>query len=167
MERSAFWNSNNGDRIYDAGNVAEVLSKLVSNGITYTAADNLQVTPGGGMDVVVQPGSCWINGYCYTLTDILNLTLATAAGSLPRVDRVVVRWSLSNRAINLAVLTGAPNTHPQPPALTRNAEAYEMGVADILVPAGAIVIQSGNITDTRMDEALCGLANSKVAAVYQ
>jgi hypothetical protein len=166
MERSAFWNSNNGDRIYDANDFASFFSNLLSNGICYTTQDNLLVTAATGMAVSVLPGSAWIHGQTYWLTDIFELQLATAHGAQPRIDRVVLRWSLPNRAINLAVLTGAANPQPAPPSLTRNAETYELCLADILVPAAAITIAAGNITDTRTNHILCGLTNSLVAAVY-
>ena len=167
MERSAFFNSNNGDRIYDASDFASFFSNLISNGICYTASENLHVVTSSGMKIKVQPGSAWINGYAYWLDAALELQLSTAHGAQPRIDRVVLRWSLPNRIINLAVLTGAPNPQPSPLALTRNSETYELCLADVRVPAAAITITSGNITDTRTDTALCGLVNSLVAAVYQ
>jgi hypothetical protein len=67
----------------------------------------------------------------------------------------------------LAVLTGAANPNPAPPTLTRTPEVYELGIANILVPAGVITIPPANTTDTRADPTVCGLVNSLVAAVYQ
>ena len=49
MEKSGFFNSSGGDRLYDAADFAGYFSKLVTSGIFYTAASNLQVTPGSGM----------------------------------------------------------------------------------------------------------------------
>jgi hypothetical protein len=167
MESSAFFNSNSGDRIYDASDFASFFSNLISNGVCYTLPDNLMVTPGTGMKVKVNPGSAWINGYTYWLDASYDLTLTTAHGAQPRIDRVVLRWSLPNRAIYLMVITGAPNPQPAPPALTRNSETYDLCLADILIPAAAINIATNNITDTRTNPALCGLVNSLVAAVYQ
>jgi len=167
MQKSSFFNSNNGDRVYDAADFASYFGQLVSNGVFYSTPGNLLTTAGSGMVITVAPGSAWVNGYCYINTEPLELTLNTAHGSNPRIDRVVVRWSLVERSMYLAVLTGAPAAQPSAPQLTRTSDIYELGIADILVPAGAVSIPPMNITDTRTDTALCGLVNSLVAAVYQ
>ena len=112
---SGLFNSNNGDRVYDASQFASFFSNLISNGVCYTSADNMLVAAGAGMKVNISPGSAWINGYCCTLTDTIELPLTTAHGAQPRVDRVVLRWSLPNRAITPAVLPGAPSPQPAPP----------------------------------------------------
>ena len=167
MEKSGFFNSTGGDRVYDAADFASYFGKLVSNGIFYAATTNLQVTVGTGMNVLVLAGSAWINGYAYENTDALTLELATADGINPRVDRVVVRWSAVNREIRLAVLTGLAVATPVAQALTRTNDVYELGIADIIVPQGAVSVTSGNITDTRLNPALCGTVNSLVTAVYE
>ena len=167
MEKSGFFNSSSGDRVYSATDFAAYFGKLVSNGIFYANASNLQVTPGNGMTVNVAAGSAWINGYSYENTDVLELNLATASGVNPRIDRVVVRFSAVERRIYLAVLTGTPAEVPVVPVLTRSNDTYELGIADILVPKGAVMVSALNITDTRLNTPLCGLVNSLVTAVYE
>ena len=167
MEKSGFFNSSGGDRVYSATDFAAYFGRLVSNGIFYASATNLQVTPGSGMAVSVAAGSAWINGYSYENTDALTLNLATASGVNPRIDRVVVRFSAVERRIYLAVLTGTPAETPTAPALTRSNDTYELGLADILVPKGSVTISAINLTDTRLNTALCGLVNSLVTAVYE
>lgn len=167
MEKSGFFNSSNGDRVYNASDFAAYFGKLVTNGIFYASATNLQVTAASGMKAAVLPGSAWINGYAYENTDILELELATASGINPRIDRVVIRWSAVDREIRLDVLTGVPGASPVPPELTRNNDVYELGIADIAVAKGVVSITADNITDTRLNAALCGLVNSLVSAVYE
>ena len=167
MEKSGFFNSSGGDRVYSATDFAAYFGKLISNGIFYASGTNLQVTPGSGMAVSVAAGSAWINGYSYENTDALTLNLATASGVNPRIDRVVVRFSALERRIYLAVLTGTPAEAPVAPTLTRINDTYELGIADILVPKGSVTITALNITDTRLNTALCGLVNSLVTAVYE
>ena len=167
MEKSGFFNSSGGDRVYSATDFAAYFGRLVSNGIFYAASTNLQVTPGSGMAVSVAAGSAWINGYSYENTDTLTINLATASGVNPRIDRVVVRFSAVERRIYLAVLTGTPAETPTAPALTRSNDTYELGLADILVPKGSVTISAINLTDTRLNTALCGLVNSLVTAVYE
>ena len=167
MEKSGFFNSSGGDRVYSATDFAAYFGRLVSNGIFYASGTNLQVTPGSGMALSVAAGSAWINGYSYENTDALTLNLATASGVNPRIDRVVVRFSAVERRISLAVLTGPPAETPTAPALTRSNDTYELGLADILVPKGSVTISAINLTDTRLNTALCGLVNSLVTAVYE
>ena len=167
MEKSGFFNSSGGDRVYSATDFAAYFGKLVSNGIFYAAPTNLQVTPGSGMAVSVVAGSAWINGYSYENTDSLELNLATASGVNPRIDRVVVRFSAVERRICLAVLAGTPAEVPVAPTLTRTNDTYELGIADVLVSKGSVTVSALNITDMRLNTALCGLVNSLVTAVYE
>jgi len=167
MEKSGFFNSSGGDRVYSATDFAAYFGRLVSNGIFYTIATNLLVTPGSGMAVSIAAGSAWINGYSYENTDALTLNLATASGVNPRIDRVVVRFSAVERRIYLATLTGTPSEVPVVPALTRSNDTFELGLADILVPKGSVTVAALSITDTRLNTALCGLVNSLVTAVYE
>lgn len=167
MEKSGFFNSSDGDRVYDATDFAAYFGDLVSNGVFYASATNLQATPGNGLAVSVAAGSAWINGYRYENTDDLNLPLTTANGSNPRIDRIVVRLSQVSRNIQLAVVDGTPAATPSAPALTRTSDVYELGIADVLIPAAATSIATNNITDTRLNTSLCGLVNSFVTAVYE
>ena len=167
MEKSGFFNSSSGDRVYDAVDFAAYFGSLVSNGVFYAATTNLQVSPGTGLAVSVAAGSAWINGYRYENTDALNLSLTTANGSNPRIDRIVVRLSMISRSILLAVIAGTPAASPSAPALTRTSDVYELSIADVLVPAAATSIAANNITDTRLNTSLCGLVNSLVSAVYE
>jgi hypothetical protein len=167
MEKSGFFNSTSGDRMYDAADFAGYFAKLVSSGIFYTNADNLRVTPGGGLSVNVLAGSAWINGYAYENTETLNLTIAAADGVNPRIDRVAVRWDAVERQISAAVLTGRAAASPTAPSLTRSDSIYELALADIAVAAGAVSLAAGDITDRRMDTSLCGTVNSLITAVYE
>ncbi len=167
MEKSGFFNSTDGDRVYNAVDFAAYFGRLVSNGVFYMTATNLQVAPANGLAVSVAAGSAWINGYRYENTDDLNIPLTTANGSNPRIDRIVVRFSQISRSIQIAVVDGTPATTPVPPVLTRTSDIYELGIADVLVPTAATSIDTNNITDTRLNTDLCGLVNSLVSAVYE
>ncbi len=166
MEKFGLFNSSAGDRTYNAVDFAAYFGDLVSNGVFYRNSDNLKVTPGAGFTVETAPGSAWINGYRYENTAALSLQLETAHGVHPRIDRVVLRLDSVGRSIRLAVITGVAAKVPAAPALTRNADMYELGIADITVPQAATTISAANITDTRLDNTVCGLVNSLVSAVY-
>jgi hypothetical protein len=56
---------------------------------------------------------------------------------------------------------------PAAPVLTRNADVYELGLADITIPQAATTISSANVADLRLNTAVCGLVNSLVSAIYE
>ena len=167
MQKSGFFNSSSGDRVYDATDFAAYFGDLVSNGIFHRNADNLRVGVSMGMQALVQPGTGWINGYHCANTAPLDLPIAAADGVNPRIDRVILRWSNVGRNITLAVLSGTPAPTPMPPNLTRNADIWELGIATVYVVRGALAIEAVNISDTRTHPSVCGLVNSLVTAVYE
>jgi hypothetical protein len=153
-------------RIYQAADFAAYFGTLVSNGIVYESADSLKPTPSSGRVISVAPGIAWINGYRYENTGTMQLTVGASSAQYIRKDRVVIRWSLEFRNIGLFILPGAASASPSAPALTRSTDVYELGIAEITIPAGASSISASNIADTRFDTNLCGQVNSKVTAVY-
>ncbi len=157
MEKSSFFNSVSGDRVYHAEHWAEYFASFIGNGVFPVPSNNLQVVSGSGMAVTVKAGKAWINGYFYFNTGDLSVTLPTADGILNRIDRVVVRWDLTERIISVVVKSSAPSASPVAPQLQRDADAYELCLADVLTGAGVTAISQANITDRRLDGALCGV----------
>ena len=167
MEKSGFFNSSGGDRTYNAADFAAYFGNLVSNGIFTKTADSLKVSAASGMNIQIQSGSAWIDGYCYENTEPLVMAVSTADGINPRIDRVVLRRSAVDRSIKLAIKPGAAAASPSAPALTRNSDIHELGIADIAVGRAVTGLAAGDITDTRLNGSLCGTVNSLVGAVYE
>lgn len=161
MEKSSFFNSVSHDRTYKAEDWAEYFASFIGNGVFPIPSTGLQVAADDGMTVTVQAGKAWINGYFYHNTSDLSVTLDTADGQLPRIDRIVVRWDLTNRVISVQVKSSSPGTSPTAPALQRDSNIYEIALADITVGAGVVAITQSSITDQRLNTSLCGV----VAAV--
>lgn len=165
-EKSSFFNSVSGDRKYKAEDWASYFGTLIGNGVFPNPATNLQVVPGAsGLTVTVHAGKAWINGYYYNNTDDLTLTLPTPDGSKKRIDRIVVRWSLSDRKISAAVKSGTAATNPSAAVLQRNSDVYELAIADVLVGVAATSITSASITDRRYDSSLCGVVTGTVQQI--
>lgn len=151
------------DPIYDRAITAEDerhFNKLrYKNGIFIESTSNsdFQVVPGNGMSVVVKPGGCHIEGALGYNDNDITLNLDPSNSSLPRIDRVVLRFnnSVDVRSIMAYVKTGTTSQNPQPPELTQQANLYELGLADITIPKGATYISAANIRDTRMIDNLC------------
>ena len=158
MEKSMFFNSREGDRRYKAEDWANYFSSFISNGVMPLPSSGLQVVSGENMTVQLREGKAWINGYFYNNTDYLNLTLDFADGVLNRIDRIVIRWDLTARSILAKVKKGVPSAQPVAPTLQRDADVFEIAVADVLINKGATAITQGNITDQRLNGKLCGVS---------
>jgi hypothetical protein len=163
MERSSFFNSVNHDRLYKAEDWAAYFASFIGNGVFPLPSSGLQVLAGEGMNVVIGTGKAWINGYFYFNTGDLSMTLSTADGVLKRIDRIVIRWDLQARDIAIQIKKGAYSAAPTPPALSRDADAYELALADVYVGAGAVAIGQAQITDRRLDPGLCGIVAGTVS----
>ena len=157
MEKSSFFNSVSGDRTYKAEDWASYFAPLVGNGVCPVPSSGLQVVLGSGMTVTIREGKAWINGYFYETSD-LAITLPTADGVLDRIDRIVLRWDLTARSITAKTKSSQTSSKPSAPSLQRDAEIYELALADIYVSAGTISISQSAITDRRDNTDLCGLS---------
>ncbi len=164
-EKSSFFTSLNGDRKYKSSDFAEYFSTFIGNGVFPNPSNNLLVTSNGDMTINLSAGFAWINGYMYHNTDNLTLTVEHADSALKRIDRVVLRCDFINREIKAYVKKGKFATSPTSPALERSVNAYELSVADILVENGVISIQQSKITDTRLDESVCGIVTQTVREI--
>lgn len=154
-----FFNSVNGDRLYNADDISNYFLKLISNGVFATPADAMQVQAGSGMTVGVSAGWGFINCKWLNNDAAYNLTLDAADIVLNRIDRIVMRLNADNslRNMELAISKGTPAATPTAPTLTRvSGGVWELSLAQIYVAAGATEITQANITDERADASLCG-----------
>lgn len=158
-EHGLFWNSQNGDRVYDANDFSEWLKKFYTTGVFN---GDLAVTASGGMTVSVSSGYVNIEGKVKFFSTPTTLTIATAGGTYERIDTVVAECNYSDREITVKVVTGAYSASPKATAPVRTAAAYQLVLAEIDVPAGLTEITQKNITDMRTDSSVCGLVTGTV-----
>lgn len=164
-EKSSFFTSLNGDRKYKAEEFATYFGTFIGNGVFPNPSTNLVVTSNGDMTVNVSVGFAWINGYMYNNTDDLTLTVSHADSALKRIDRVVLRCDFVNREIRAYIKRGVFASSPIPPSLERGVNAYELSIADIQVNNGVASIVQSNITDTRLDNSVCGIVTQTVETI--
>ena len=156
------FNSVDGDRVYKAEDFRNYFAQFIGNGVFYANSNALKVAENGGMTVGINAGAGWVAGAGYINDSLLSKQLANADGALNRIDRVVLRCSYSERSVYLDVLQGAYSAQPVAPTLTRNADKYELALADIYVSAGATSITQENITDQRLNTTLCGIVTGLI-----
>ncbi|MGY4689371.1 hypothetical protein [Salibacterium sp. K-3] len=165
MERYAFFNSEDGDRVYSAEDWARIFSRIAKDGYVDGEEDELQVvaTDPVTLGVRVGLGAAWVQGRIYQIySSAETLTLPDADLDNPRIDRIIIRLDYGNRLITAAAKERAPATSPTPPALTRDSSVYEMSLAQVRVDPAVTSISDADITDEREDEELCGESYSLV-----
>ena len=161
--RGFFYNSVNKDRLYNGQDMNEDKAPFYKEGVAY---GHLQVTADGeSMAVKVDGGSrtgyAYINLHTIHNTTVLELPVSGSNGTLPRIDRVILRNDETERKPSIFILEGAYSSNPQPPELTNNDTIQEKCLAEIYVAAGAVAISQSDITDTRADTGLCGFIASQ------
>lgn len=164
-ELHRFFDSTGGDpREYNAENFAEYFRQFLNSGVYHQNEEpSLEVVHTSGLNVDVDPGSAFLEGYMYRNTDALELIADSGHGDYDRWDRIVLRLdrSVGERVIQAQIINGTPSATPEPPALTRDATVYEISLARILVPQGSGAITE--LIDERLDEDVCGLVSSLIS----
>jgi hypothetical protein len=129
------------------------------------------VTYNDDMTVTVSPGLAWLKAGAYWGVNAFEansqtLTLATADGSLSRIDAVCVRLDKNRNKGEVVIKKGA--YAPQPPTISppvRNLDFDEIYVATIMVRAGTTTITQNDITDQRINEDYCGIMRDGVTGI--
>lgn len=153
---------------YDATDAAGYFATRQSG--VYCAEDCFAVSLAGGANLTVSKGLAWVHpseftGYSIIQRDAQSLALSAASTELPRIDRIVLRFDAAARKSSLQVLQGTAASSPVAPALTRTALVYDLCLAEIKRPAGSASITASDLTDTRLDEDLCGVMRDGVTGI--
>ena len=162
MERCGFFDANlvgkEYDRVYLAAQLAAYFASFIGNGVYAEHSNQLQVVamPTPQMQVGVEKGQGWINGYWYKNTDTMYLPIEVADGVLNRIDSIVLRLGFAERNMWLMVKKGTPAVSPTAPEVTRTADYYDLQLATVSIPASSIRITQAQIQDTRMNQDVCG-----------
>lgn len=154
---------------YDADDASGYLSTRLSG--VYSADEDFAVTANGGLTVTVSAGQAWVRparfrGRSIILEQPETVTLTAADTVRSRIDRLVLQYDAAARKTRLQVLEGTPDSaSPTAPEITRTALVYDLCLAEIRRPAGSTEITAADITDTRADEAVCGVMRDGVNGI--
>lgn len=146
-----FFDSKEGDRKYTAEDFRNWLKGFLTNGVV---ANQLFVQSGEEMNVVVNPGFAFINGY-WKRFDATTLEVQPAASGATneRIDSVVIELNTESEDMTLKVVQ-----NQQTPV--RSGNVYQLMIAKIYVPASATTsaynLTQSKIEDTRADSNSCG-----------
>ena len=160
-----FWNSNNGDRKYNADSLERWLKKFFTSGVFQ---GDLQVLASSGMTIAVQPGYCNLAGKVGLFENTTNITLNAANSVYPRIDTIIIERNDVDREISLKVVQGnytGDTPLPTAPIWSESDGIYQLVLAQIYIDAGASAVTQANITDTREDTSLCGYITGTVEEI--
>jgi hypothetical protein len=153
---------------YDVEDVSTYLCTRTSG--VYAKDTNYAVSVTGPRQITVAPGLAWINyddfkGVSACSREAVNLTVPDADSTLPRIDRVVLQFDTAANLTAVKLKPGTPAAAPEPPAILQNHNQYELGLCTVSVPAGSSVVTAADITDTRVDEDVCGVMRDGVKGI--
>jgi hypothetical protein len=169
-QRSMFFDSTGGDRIYTSDAWAQIISRIAGDGVVYDWPNGLIVTPANpaSMNIRVDLGAAFIQGRFFEVYSALEvLSVGAAHTTLSRIDRVVVRLDFSARSITLAVKAGTAAVTPTAPTMQRDTSRWELSLARIAIAPNQSSISAGNITDERIDGTVCGRSDLVLQTAHQ
>ena len=159
------WKSNDHDRILLSDEIAEFFKGRQSNGVAF----GLVVMPYNDMTIMLTDGHASINGrQFYSISDSsgtpTTLECGIANGTYSKYVSVFLRSTISARTIEPIVKEGTPSANPTVPAIQRDADVYELRLADILIPKGVTAITQDMIHNT-IAGTECGVSVNQPTAV--
>ena len=154
---------------YDADDASGYLSTRLSG--VYSAEEDFAVTAQGGLSVQVSAGQAWVRparfkGRSIIMEQPTTVALTEADPVRSRIDRIVLRYDAAAKKTRLQVLDGTPDSAaPAAPEISRTELVYDLCLAEIRRPAGSTSVTAADITDTRADEAICGVMRDGVTGI--
>lgn len=165
VNETGIFNSEGGDRVYNAEDFTGFYADFFTNGIVADNTSYLQVTENSGLKLWVLKGKAYINGGFFKPKTSKEITIPDSDPTYPRYDIVVLRWDKIARDIYLDVISGDSNTNPKYPVLTRNETTYELGLAAVYVAPNATNITQDKITDLRFNDNYCGVVTGVIDTI--
>lgn len=146
-----FYNSLNGDRKYNAEQMAAVFDCLINDGVQQNIGDKLMVSPAVGSEgllVTVGSGRAWFNSTWSFNDSAYPLVIdPVETTSYSRIDAVclLVDKNTAVRKNSLVVLKGAASTSPSKPAIPVATNRYYHVLGYVTVVYNATAITATNI----------------------
>lgn len=142
-----FFNSENGDRKYNAEQMSAIFDGIIADGVFTTIGDHLAVSAGTGMQVLVGTGKAWFD-HTWNVNDAAYpLAIAASDVTLSRIDAIVLETNHSDsvRLNKLRVVQGTVASSPVKPTLTNSEKVHQHPLAWVTVAPGATQIAASAI----------------------
>ena len=142
-----FFNSENGDRKYNAEQMSAIFDGIIADGVFTTIGDHMAVTAGTGMQVLVGTGKAWFD-HTWNVNDAAYpLAIAASDVTLSRIDAIVLETNHSDsvRLNKLRVVQGTVASTPVKPILTNSEKVHQHPLAWVTVAPGVTQIAASAI----------------------
>lgn len=158
MWTSGFFNSVNGDRLYNADQMSAIFNGLITDGVYMSVGDRLAVQPNSGMTIQIGSGRGWFAKRWVENTAPHLLALEAADVTLNRWAAVCIRVDTTEaeRKAEPYVKYSEYATTPVKPVMERTDTVSEYCLAYVYLRAGATSVKVSDIEDTRADATVCG-----------
>ena len=142
-----FFNSENGDRKYNAEQMSAIFDGIIADGVFTTIGDHMAVSAGTGMQVLVGTGKAWFD-HTWNVNDaVYPLAIAASDVTLSRIDAIVLETNHSDsvRLNKLRVVRGTVASSPVKPTLTNSEKVHQHPLAWVTVAPGVTQIAASAI----------------------
>jgi hypothetical protein len=142
-----FFNSENGDRKYNAEQMSAIFDGIIADGVFTTIGDHMAVSAGTGMQVLVGTGKAWFD-HTWNVNDAAYpLVIAASDVTLSRIDAIVLETNHSDsvRLNKLRVVQGTVASSPVKPTLTNSEKVHQHPLAWVTVAPGVTQIAASAI----------------------
>lgn len=146
---SGFYNSQGGDRRYDAIQMSQLFDGLIQDGVFQSVGEALLVKSLGGLDIAVSTGRAWFD-HTWTYVDAAYpIELTPAPIILNRIDAIVleVNHDPAVRQNSIKIVEGTTATTPVKPALTKTGTINQYPLAYIIRREGSSSVAQADITN--------------------
>ena len=156
--KSGFFNSVNGDRLYNADDMRKIFDGLITDGVYESVDDKLAVQPNSGMTIQIATGRGWFNKRWVENSTPYTLTIESADVTLNRYAAVCIKVDNTDSVRNATpyIKYSEYATSAVKPTMTRTDTVKEYCLAYVYIPANTTTITASLIEDTRGNNDLCG-----------
>jgi hypothetical protein len=140
-----FYNSSNGDRIYDAEDISELFDSIIGDGIVRGFGSEFKVTALGGTSLSIGTGRSWFRSTWTWNDNDMPYTAEAADAANTRIDAIIleVDKSAASRTNSIRTIKGVAASSAVRPTLEQTDTKGQYPIAWITRRAGvATVLQS-------------------------
>lgn len=140
-----FYNSQNGDRKYDAVQFGEIFDGIINDGVYQSIGSAFLVKPTTGTGVSVGTGRAWFNHTWIKNDSEFQVLLNSAHPIYDRIDAIVFDINSASRINSIAVVQGEPAETPVKPQIgTGSSRQYPIAYITVKKAATSIAISDIN-----------------------
>lgn len=162
-----FFNSSNGDRLYNADQMSHIFEGLITDGVYESVGNKLAVQPNSGMTIQIATGRGWFNKRWVNNDALYLIQLEPSDTVLNRYAAICIRVDSTSSVRSAVPYVKYSDfaTNPVKPTMTRSATINEYCLAYVYIGSKVTSISAANIEDTRFNSSLCGWVTGLITQV--